>query len=149
MKLVLGIDDSVHSETALEFVRTMMWAKGTEVIVVSSVPLPVASLTTLVPVTGIEVGVLLREMTNLHTQWAKRGERVLQEAGLEAKALVMQGDPRESLLEVTKKEHADLLVVGSHGRSSLPELRLGSVTSHVVSHAPCSVLVVKPSSQES
>ena len=112
-------------------------------IVVSSVPLPVATLTAVVPVTGIEIGVLLRELTGIHTQWAARGEKTLREVGLTAEARVVQGDPREVLLEIARKEHADLLIVGSHGRSSLPELRLGSVTSHVVSHAPCSVLVVK------
>jgi nucleotide-binding universal stress UspA family protein len=148
MKIVLGIDDSAHSEAALEFVRKMAWPKSTRVVVVSSVPLPVATLTSLVPVTGIEMGVLVRELTNIHGQWAKRGERMLREAGLEAEARVMQGDPREILLEISKKEYADLLVVGSHGRSSLPELRLGSVTSHLVSHAPCSVLVVKPASEK-
>jgi len=144
MKIVLGIDDSVHSEAALHFVRTMAWPKKTSVIVVSSVPLPAAMLTAMVPVTGIEVGVLMRELTGIHTQWAARGEKTLREAGLAADARVIQGDPREVLTEIAKEEHADLLVVGSHGRSSLPELRLGSVTSHVVAHAPCSVLVVKP-----
>jgi nucleotide-binding universal stress UspA family protein len=98
----------------------------------------------MVPVTGIEVGVLVRELTKIHTQWAARGEKLLQEAGVTAEARVVLGDPREILLEIAKKEHANLLVVGSHGRSSLPELRLGSVTSHLVAHAPCSVLVVKP-----
>src|SRR5213075_235238 len=126
MKIVLGIDDSAHSEAALAFVQNMAWPKNTSVIVVSSVPLPAAML------------------TGIHTQWAARGEKTLREAGLAASARVIQGDPREVLLEIAKEEHADLLVVGSHGRSSLPELRLGSVTSHVVSHAPCSVLVVKP-----
>jgi nucleotide-binding universal stress UspA family protein len=38
---------------------------------------------------------------------------------------------------------ADLVVVGSHGRTGLAKLVLGSVASHVVTHAPCSVLVVK------
>ena len=143
MKIVLGIDDSAHSEAALEFVRSMSWPDKSQVIVVSSVPLPVATLTATVPVTGIEVGVLVRELTAIHTQWAERGEKSLRDAGLAAHARVVQGDPRETLLEIARKEHADLLVVGSHGRSALPELRLGSVTSHVVGHAPCSVLVVR------
>jgi universal stress protein A len=39
--------------------------------------------------------------------------------------------------------NADLLVVGSHGRSGLSRLVLGSVASYVASHAPCSVLIVK------
>ena len=145
MKIVLGIDDSAHSEAALHFVRAMAWPKNTSVIVVSSVPLPTAMLTAMVPVTGIEVGVLVREMTAIHTQWAASGEKTLREAGLAAEARVIPGDPREVVTEIAREEHADLVVVGSHGRSSLPDLRLGSVTSHVIAHAPCSVLVVKPS----
>ena len=38
---------------------------------------------------------------------------------------------------------ADLVVVGSHGRTGLGKLLMGSVASHVVSHAPCTVMVVK------
>jgi nucleotide-binding universal stress UspA family protein len=39
--------------------------------------------------------------------------------------------------------NADLVVLGSHGRTGIPKLVLGSVASHVVSHAPCDVLVIK------
>jgi nucleotide-binding universal stress UspA family protein len=47
------------------------------------------------------------------------------------------------LEETVAVEHADLLVVGSHGRTGIKKLLLGSVASHVVAHAPCPVLVVK------
>ena len=47
------------------------------------------------------------------------------------------------ILEIAHAEHADLIVVGSHGRTGLPKLIMGSVASHIVTHAPCSVLVVK------
>jgi len=56
---------------------------------------------------------------------------------------VLAGDPRQTLLDVAQSERADLIVVGSHGRSGLAKMMLGSVSSHVVTHAPCSVLVVK------
>jgi nucleotide-binding universal stress UspA family protein len=56
---------------------------------------------------------------------------------------VLQGDPREMLIEEARSERADLVVVGSHGRTGLDRLLMGSVASHVVTHAPCSVLVVK------
>ena len=56
---------------------------------------------------------------------------------------VLPGDPREALVDTVRAENADLLVVGSHGRTGISKLMLGSVASHVVAHAPCDVLVVK------
>jgi len=55
----------------------------------------------------------------------------------------VRGDPREALVLAAESDQADLVVVGSHGRSGLTKLLLGSVASHVVTHAPCNVLVVK------
>jgi nucleotide-binding universal stress UspA family protein len=52
-------------------------------------------------------------------------------------------DPRLSIVAVATREAVDLVVVGSHGRSGLQKLLLESVSSHVVAHTPCSVLVVK------
>jgi nucleotide-binding universal stress UspA family protein len=143
MRIVIGIDDSPFSEAALDFVRKGSWPPETVVTVVSSVPLPVSVLSSTVPVTGIEVGAWLKELTELHTQWVASAVRTLQSAGLKTQSRVPQGDPRESLVKIAKEEDADLIVMGSHGRTGLDKLLLGSVASHVVAHAPCSVLVVK------
>jgi nucleotide-binding universal stress UspA family protein len=56
---------------------------------------------------------------------------------------VERGDPRDAIVRVAEREHADLVIVGSHGRTGLPKLLMGSVASYVVTHAPCPVLVVK------
>lgn len=53
------------------------------------------------------------------------------------------GDPAGTLLHVAERERADLLVVGSHGRTGIERFLLGSVSEKVVRHAPCSVLVVR------
>lgn len=55
----------------------------------------------------------------------------------------MTGDPRTELVESAIAEEADLLIVGSHGRTGIARLLMGSVASYVVTHAPCSVLVVR------
>jgi nucleotide-binding universal stress UspA family protein len=56
---------------------------------------------------------------------------------------VVLGEPASALVQAVRDEGADLLVVGSHGRTGLTKLLLGSVSAHAVGHAPCSVLVVK------
>lgn len=51
---------------------------------------------------------------------------------------------REAILEHAKATHADLVVLGTRGRSGLRELLIGTTAEKIVSHAACSILVVKP-----
>jgi nucleotide-binding universal stress UspA family protein len=67
-----------------------------------------------------------------------------QELGISAQFLVWQGDPGTVVLEAAEAEGADMLVVGSHERGPVGRLLLGSVSSHVVSHASVPVLVIRP-----
>ncbi len=53
------------------------------------------------------------------------------------------GDPGYLLCEAAKNWRADLIVVGRQGRTGLAEAFMGSVSNHVVHHAPCSVLVIQ------
>jgi nucleotide-binding universal stress UspA family protein len=66
------------------------------------------------------------------------------EAGVEVAFLVWTGDPGDMIVEAAEAEHVDMVVVGSHGRGAVGRLFLGSVSEHVVRHAPCPVLVVRP-----
>ncbi|MCC2275251.1 universal stress protein [Streptomyces sp. ET3-23] len=54
---------------------------------------------------------------------------------------VARGHPSAVLVEVAR--HADLLVVGSHGRGAFAGMLLGSVSHHCVQHATCPVLVMR------
>jgi nucleotide-binding universal stress UspA family protein len=53
------------------------------------------------------------------------------------------GDPYEIIVTMAKKKKADLIVMGSHGRTGITRLLMGSVAARVIGHAPCNVLVVK------
>jgi nucleotide-binding universal stress UspA family protein len=62
---------------------------------------------------------------------------------LEVERKLVEGDPGDAL--VAESESAELVVVGSHGRTGLRAALLGSVSKHVVNHAACPVVVVKAS----
>jgi nucleotide-binding universal stress UspA family protein len=64
--------------------------------------------------------------------------------GFTADGVSMEGDPKDMIVEHANKWQADLVVVGSGDRSRLEKFFLGSVSQSVVTHAPCSVLVIKP-----
>ena len=55
---------------------------------------------------------------------------------------VVKGNPEQEIVDIARNWHADLIVVGSHGRGFWGRL-LGSVSDGVLHHAPCSVLVVR------
>jgi nucleotide-binding universal stress UspA family protein len=57
--------------------------------------------------------------------------------------VVREGDARDVILAEAKHLHVDLIVMGTHGRSGLPRLVLGSVAEDVSRHASCPVLLVR------
>ena len=82
-----------------------------------------------------------------------RGERQLavesivqraRAAGADAQGMTWDGIAGESIVDVAEAESADLIVVGTHERGAVGRLFLGSVSDHVVRHARCPVMVVRP-----
>jgi nucleotide-binding universal stress UspA family protein len=65
-------------------------------------------------------------------------------AGAEARGMTWDGDAGESIVDVAEAESVDLIVVGTHERGAVGRLFLGSVSDHVVRHARCPVMVVRP-----
>jgi nucleotide-binding universal stress UspA family protein len=61
----------------------------------------------------------------------------------EVKCLQLTGVAWRAIVAAALEHAADLIVVGTHGRSGLHHLLLGSVAERVVQHAPCSVLVAR------
>ena len=86
---------------------------------------------------------LTEQQEKYYRDLADRAAAELRSAGLDVEARMVPSDPRSAILEWASKDRADLIVVGSHGRSGLAKLLLGSVAAHVVTNAACSVLVVK------
>lgn len=70
-------------------------------------------------------------------------------AGLSVEDVIVHGDAASEIVRVAKERKVDLIVISSHGRTGLGRILFGSTAEHVVRHAPCPVLVVKPRQEES
>ncbi len=64
--------------------------------------------------------------------------------GLKAEGRVVQGRPDEAIVKLAEAIGADLIVMGSHGRTGLNKILLGSVVERVIGQAACPVLVARP-----
>jgi nucleotide-binding universal stress UspA family protein len=67
----------------------------------------------------------------------------LTKEGISTESVLVDGRPDTTIVEVAEKKHADLIVVGSHGRTGLERVLLGSTTERVLNQSTCAVLVVK------
>jgi nucleotide-binding universal stress UspA family protein len=134
-RILVGYDGSVECERALE--AAIALGDGCEsrllVLAVARPPEPELSRGTNALDTAREH--LERTLTRLRSR--VRGE------GIEIETQVTQGHPAEEIIRKAREDQVDLIVVGRLGMSRREERTLGSIAQHVLSHAPCPVMVTK------
>lgn len=94
-------------------------------------------------ITAGQVEAIYEEQRRWIEDALERRARAARAEGLLARALLKTGPAASTIAETAAKEGADLIAVGTHGRSGLDRLIVGSVAERVVRLASCPVLVVK------
>ncbi len=94
------------------------------------------------PLTIVSVALDERLKDDAHAH-ASQVQRAMAEAGVEANVDIRVGRPDEAITAAAAEHGAELIVMGSHGRTGLDRLLVGSVSERVIGHADCPVLVVK------
>jgi len=85
---------------------------------------------------------LVEQQRSAREQLNKVAQR-LQKKGVKCKALMATGSVYQCITNAARQTKADLIVVGTHGRTGLSHILLGSVAERVVQTAPCPVLTVR------
>jgi nucleotide-binding universal stress UspA family protein len=143
-RIVVGLDDSPQAAAALRWALAEGTVRQCTVEVVHSWTPPMSALplgaTWVIPVDESTIDNAARDEV----------DRLVDEALAEMDArppevvrTILPGGAATTLVEVAEDAGADLLVVGSHGRTGLRRLALGSVAMAVVNHATCPVVVVR------
>jgi nucleotide-binding universal stress UspA family protein len=145
-RTLLAYDGSPEANRALELMRGWPFLCGRETGVVSVAQPPVLWRSGIAP--GMYREVIedySDELAQLQTEYgelAGDAARQLKEAGVEARAERRTGDPAHEILLAAQEPEADLVVIGSRGRTGLKRMVLGSVARNVLINAQASVLVV-------
>jgi len=137
-KILIAHDGSKNSNKALK-IAVEIAVKFDSILYVLSV-VPELYLTELTDFDRQRIMEALTEETN---KTMEKVRSTLASHPIEHKTLVRQGDPAEIILDSAKKMKVNLIVTGSHGRHGASKFLLGSVSSKVLDHAHCPVLVVK------
>lgn len=137
-RILLATDLTAASEVATDWAFALAERNGAELLVVSVIDPRELRQESLRP--GLRWDQVRDRRQVAAQELVARGRP----SGLNVSFLVWTGDPGESIVSAAEAEAADLIVVGTHGRGAIGRLLLGSVSEHVVRHAPCPVLVARP-----
>lgn len=143
MKILLAMDGSDYSHAALQSVISRPWPADTTVKILNVVEPPSLLM-------GREMGGYDPEFEAVWTALREQAKDLVGKAAEKVRAAKLQvstdlveGDPKSQIIDVANQWHADMIVVGSHGRSGLGRFLLGSVSQDVVRHAHCSVEIIR------
>jgi nucleotide-binding universal stress UspA family protein len=132
-RILIGIDGSESAQAAARWAVDLGGQLGARVLAVHGFPRhPMLSGDT-------NDDLYAEEQREFADEWCKP----LEEGGVDYQLIMEVGDPRDLLLSVAVREHADMIVVGNRGRSPVVELMLGSVAGYVSHHAPVPVVIVR------
>lgn len=73
----------------------------------------------------------------------ERLHRAARKAGVRSTTVVVEGFAADQIVRVAKARRADLIVMGTHGRTGLSKMVMGSVATRVIASAPCPVMTVR------
>lgn len=134
-KILIPLDGSATAEGILPPLRRLMGHDETEVVLLHAI--------TMVPIAdGYHAGLLqqIREGAERHIlETVSR----LEKAGVRTRAILRDGPPAETILEVAREEGVSLIAMATHGRSGLSRWVFGSVTEKVLRASPVPLLVVR------
>jgi nucleotide-binding universal stress UspA family protein len=133
MKILLAIDHSAASQTAIDEVAARPWPAGTSVEVISVVDTKAPWITSEV----------IEEITRRTNDLVQRAAERLTSRGLIASSEVFAGDPKEAIVGRAEELRPDLLIAGPHGAGEIALFLLGSVAKAIARLAPCSVELVR------
>lgn len=137
MRVLLATDGSPQARLATEWLHVFPLPPATEILVVSAVAPPPPVLEGPIPPTVFDTAVAYSQkvadetVATLRPRWPA------------ASARVIDGDPRHVIPATAAEWNADLVVVGARGFGALARLLVGSVSTSVVHHARCPVLVAR------
>jgi len=147
-KTLYSTDFSPLAEVALDYVKKLKEAGEEEVVVVHvvddlSVELPDGTdlikekdVFKILPEVDQEYVVNLIEKLNSIKE-------LLEDVGLKVKLYLKYGNIPKQIVSVADEENVNIIVMGAHGKGLLSEILLGSVSTDVIRHAKCPVLIVK------
>lgn len=144
MRVLVAIDGSEAASRAVDLACAVPWPHGTGIVVIEAVESGKGLYGGLWPTAAmVEVGHLEAEVGSAAERDVTGAAERLARPGLTVETAVLRGRPASAISERARVMGADLIVVGSRGHGRIGTMKLGSISSELIDHAPAPVLVAR------
>jgi nucleotide-binding universal stress UspA family protein len=133
--IVLATDGSKYSAAAAERAVAFAQSYGGGLKVISAADVP--------PEFYAEAPQAVDDLVRKAKKFVADVKKQAEAAGVPAETFVGESEAYQAVNNLAREQKADIIILGSHGRTGLRRLLMGSVTEKVIGYAPCPVLVVK------
>ena len=134
-KILVATDGSKYSAVAIDKAVAFARSYGGGLVVVSIVDVPTEFYA--------EAPKAVEDMIRKAKEYTAAVKKQAEAAGVKAESFIGEAEADEAIIKLAAEQGVNMIVVGSHGRTGLRRLLMGSVTEKVIGNAPCPVLVVK------
>lgn len=139
-KILCPVDFSEGSRLSVETAATMAKESDAELVITNVLGLPIYYMIEPIAYPTSFVNDLHGAAEAGLAKWKEEAER---RGVTRISTELVRGEAAHEIVELAKRGEFDLIVIGTHGRTGLKHVFLGSVAEKVVRHAPCPVLVVR------
>lgn len=141
-KILVATDGSKYSEGAVREALSIAKACGSSLVAISVVPSESVSPFDIVH-SEMQKDLIVEKEYKVAESAIEAVKSACKTEGISCEALILAGRPYEAILEIAKQKSVDLIIIGSHGRTGLKKLLMGSVAERVITLSESAVLVVK------
>lgn len=142
--MMVAFDGSPDSVNAAKRATALAKEFGASLKVVHAYSIPALAYGGAGPMPVVDVKSLEESARAKAQQVLEEGRAICEEKGVTPKTEIIEASSTvQALVECASKEDIDLIVIGTRGMTGFKKLLLGSVSGGVVTHAHCSVLVVR------
>ena len=143
-RILMGTDFSDYSKEAYDYAVLLAKQFGAELFLLHALEMPAFFVPGMGRAAGPDVVKWIHALKEEEQKKLQPLEAEARQKGVKVQSILKEGTPAQEILNAAEEIRAELIVLGTHGRTGLERFMIGSVAERVMGQARCPIVLVRP-----
>jgi len=143
-RILMGTDFSDYSKDAFDYAVLLAKQFGAELFLLHALEMPAFFVPSVGRAAGPDVVNWIHALKEEEQKKLQPLEAEARQKGVQVQSILKEGTPAQEILNTAGEVRAELIVLGTHGRTGLDRFMIGSVAERVMGQALCPIVLVRP-----